>query len=375
MTRFEFIEALKQALTGLPPDLIARTVAEYERRIFEASAAGQSEDEIMAGLGEPQQIADDLRAGLAPKVPAVLPSPVATTAPVSAPKGPINAVRMFFSFIGLMLFNLFLVTPVTVYAALLFAAYVTSLAFFGGGIVLTAGGVSGVNQIVLNEPFHHIRIVRPHGEIEVRPSVHSSVTTGDGEHTTVNIGESGIHVETDADAHPTASAPAPTSAAKETTGAKVASGSAVATPAASATASAPAPADNAKAVHEHTVVDIGPQGVTVLSKGKGADEEDWEVDGEHGKRFLRHGDDGDDHNVNIDMPGLHIHDGDVDTDESVISLGGDFISASRPAQIGVGLGITLAGIIGFLLCLVVSRYTLLGLYRLAQMELAVLRGA
>ncbi len=371
MTRFEFIGALKQALTGLPPDLIDSTVAEYERRIFEASAAGQSEDEIMAGLGDPQKIADDLHAGLAPKLPAVMPATV--PAPVSAPKGPINVVRMFFSFIGLMLFNFFMVVPVTVYAALLFAAYVTSLAFFAGGIVLTAGGISGVNQIVLNEPFHHVRIVKPHGEADVHSSMHSSVTTGDGDHTTVNIGENGIHVETDADAHPAASASV--SAAKDTSGAKTASGSAVAAASASAAASAPTPADNSKAAHEHTVVDIGPKGVTVTSNDNGTDDQGWEHDSEHGKRFLRHGDDGDSGDVNIDMPGLHIHDGDLQTDDSVISLGGDFISASRPAQIGVGIGITLAGIIGFLLCLVVSRYTLLGLYRLAQMELAVLRGA
>jgi uncharacterized membrane protein len=370
MTRFEFLETLKQALTGLPPDLIAKTVAEYERRIFEASAAGQSEDEIMAGLGEPQKIADDLRASLAPKVPAVVPSPAQSSVPAAtpAPTGPLNVFRVFFSFIGLMLFNLFMVIPVTVYAALLFAAFITSLAFFGGGIVLTAGGISGVNQIVLDEPFRHIRIVRPHAEI----GAHASVTTSD-EHTVVNIGENGVHVETNGDAHPAAAA----SASKDAASAKAVAGSAAvaasaasAAPASStkAAASASTPADNAKTTHEHTVVDIGPQGVTVVSKDAEGNE--------HGKRFLRDGKDGqDDDNVNIDMPGLHIHDGDLDADESVISLGGDFISASRPVQIGVGIGITLAGIIGFLLCLVVSRYTLLGLYRLAQMELAVLRGA
>jgi len=369
MTRFEFLEALKQAMTGLPPDLIARTVAEYERRIFEASAAGQGEDEILAGLGEPQKIADDLRASLAPKVPAVVQSPVQAPAATPAPKESLNVFRMFFSFIGLMLFNLFLVIPVTVYAALLFAAFVTSLAFFGGGIVLTAGGISGVNQIVLDEPIHHIRIVKPHAEI----GAHASVTASD-EHTVINIGENGVHVETNGDAHPAAA----TSASKEAASAKAAAGSAaVAASAASATAassassakaaaSASTPADSAKAAREHTVVDIGPQGVTVVSKDAEGNE--------HGKRFLHNGD-GDDDNVNIDMPGLHIHDGDLDADDSVISLGGDFISASRPVQIGVGIGITLAGIIGFLLCLVVSRYTLLGLYRLAQMELAVLRGA
>ena len=48
MTRFEYIAALRSALEGLPPEVIERTVAEYEKRIFDASAAGQAEDEIIA---------------------------------------------------------------------------------------------------------------------------------------------------------------------------------------------------------------------------------------------------------------------------------------------------------------------------------------
>lgn len=369
MTRFEFIEGLKQALTGLPPEVIARTVADYERRIFEASAAGQSEEEILAGLGNPQQIADNLRAEMAPKVPAVvMPAPVPPAA-----RGPVNFVRAFFSFIGLMLFNLFLVVPVTVYAALLFAAYVMSLGFFGGGIALTASAVSGVNQIVLNEPFHHVRVQRSAGE----SGTHSIVAKGDGDHMVVNIGENGVHVETNADARLVSAS----SKIKDAMGEKTASASAGATSAASATSAAGASASPAASSadkraapepKEHTVVDIGPNGVTIDSK-------DGAHSGEGSGKLFLHGHDGDeedaDDNVNIDMPGLHLHNGDFDSDESVLSLGTDFISASRPVQVGVGIGIILAGIIGFLLCLVVTRYSLLGLYRLAQMEFAVLRGA
>ncbi|HEY8025075.1 MAG TPA: DUF1700 domain-containing protein [Burkholderiaceae bacterium] len=361
MTRFEFIEGLKQALTGLPPEVITRTVAEYERRIFEASAAGQSEEEILAGLGNPQQIADNLRAEMAPKVPAVvMPAPVPPAA-----KGPVNFGRAFFSFIGLMLFNLFLVVPVTVYAALLFAAYVMSLGFFGGGIALTAGAVSGVNQIVLNEPFHHVRVQRSPGE------------NGNGDHTVVKIGENGVHVETNADARLVSAS----SKIKDAMSEKAASATAGATSAASATSAAGASASSAASSaakpaateqKEHTVVDIGPNGVTIDSK-------DGAHSGEGSGKLFLHDHDGDDEdaddNVNIDMPGLHLHNGDFDSDESVLSLGTDFISASRPVQVGAGIGIILAGIIGFLLCLVVTRYSLLGLYRLAQMEFAVLRGA
>jgi hypothetical protein len=41
----------------------------------------------------------------------------------------------------------------------------------------------------------------------------------------------------------------------------------------------------------------------------------------------------------------------------------------------IGVGLTLLGIIGFLLCLTISRYSVLGLFRLAEMEFAVLKNA
>lgn len=327
MTRFEYIEALRKALEGLPPDVIARTVADYEKRIYDASAAGQSEDEILAGLEDPQQVADSLRAPPAPKLPAVATAPQPNpNHSRAAAQGPASALRMAVSFVGLMVFNLFLIVPAIAYAGLLIAAFAVSLACYVGGIAMTGASVAGVNQFSLDEPFDHMNFHKP--------DVVTDLRSRDGR-TMVKIGENGIHVEAgDKRIHvePRTTGDAPMAAAN--------AGSA------SASASTPSstPADG------NTTVDIGPKGIVVKD---GNDESD----------------------VDIDIPGLHIHDNDMDIDKGSFTLGTDFISESRPVQVSVGIGIILAGIIGFLLCLAVARYTMLGIARLAQLEFSVLRGA
>ena len=128
MTRFEYIDALRQAMSDLPPDVIAATAAEYERRISDASAAGQREDDIIESLGDPQKIAAERRASPQPK----------TFQKDKAPaNSPANFARMFFSFVGLMIFNVFLLVPAIVYSALLFASYVVAIACYAGGIMVT----------------------------------------------------------------------------------------------------------------------------------------------------------------------------------------------------------------------------------------------
>jgi uncharacterized membrane protein len=329
MTRFEYLTALRSALEGLPPEVIERTLAACEQRIHEASAAGRSEDEILASLEDPQKVADDLRAEHAPKVPAVISAAPSQNAP--ALRGPVSALRMFFSLIGLSVFNLFLIGPAIAYASLLIAAFAVSLACYAAGIAITGASLSGVNQVALAGPFHHVYFDKPEQIADLRHH--------DGR-TTVNIGETGIHVETgDKLIHVVPSTVAATQAGAPSAGAS----------AASAAASTPATDHN-------TVVDISPNGVIVKDGGD---------------RDVKASDD----DVDVDLPGLHIHNSDVDVDHGAVSLGTDFISESQSVQVGVGIGIIFTGVIGFLLCLTILRYTWMGVLKLAQLEFGVLRGA
>lgn len=143
MSKQQYLDALKQAMQGLPPETVAKTLAYYEQRFIDGLVAGRSEAEVYQELDEPRKIAMTLRA----------------TAHLNAfeqKKTPVNLARMLVSFIGLSIFNLFMVIPAMVYAALLMVVYVAAFAFYIGGVALTASGLSGQNELSLEGPLHHI---------------------------------------------------------------------------------------------------------------------------------------------------------------------------------------------------------------------------
>jgi len=170
MGKLEYLEALKKAMAGLPPELIARTLAYYEQRFIDGLAAGRSEAEIAADLDEPRKIAMTLRAN-------------AHLSAFEQKKNPVNAMRMLVSFIGLAIFNLFMVIPAIVYGAILMSIYACAFAFYIGGIAITASGLAGANELVLSGPFRHIIVADD--EID-DPEVRMQ--------TKVSIGHTGIKV-------------------------------------------------------------------------------------------------------------------------------------------------------------------------------------
>ena len=62
MTRQDFIGRLRAGLTGLPEQVRADIVADYETHFSEGAAAGRSEADIAAALGDPERLARELRA-------------------------------------------------------------------------------------------------------------------------------------------------------------------------------------------------------------------------------------------------------------------------------------------------------------------------
>lgn len=143
MTKQQYLDALRQAMTGLPPETVAKTLAYYEQRFIDGLVAGQSEAEVYQGLDEPRKIAMTLRAS-------------AHLNAFEQKKTPFNLARALVSFVGLAIFNLFMVIPALVYASLLGAIYVSAFAFYIGGVALTASGLSGQNELALEGPLRHI---------------------------------------------------------------------------------------------------------------------------------------------------------------------------------------------------------------------------
>lgn len=62
MTRLEFLDTLRRRLSGLPPDEIDELIADYAAHFADGKAAGRSEAEIAAALGDPMRLARELRA-------------------------------------------------------------------------------------------------------------------------------------------------------------------------------------------------------------------------------------------------------------------------------------------------------------------------
>jgi uncharacterized membrane protein len=148
VSKLEFIDALKRAMEGLPIEAQAKTLAYYEQRFVDAAAAGLSEDEIVADLGDPRKIAMSLRAS----------AHAESLQQQPARSAPASAMRVLFSAIGLAIFNLFMIIPGAVYASLVAALYACTLAFYGSGIVIAASGVAGANELTLDAPLRNVRV-------------------------------------------------------------------------------------------------------------------------------------------------------------------------------------------------------------------------
>jgi uncharacterized membrane protein len=143
MSKQEYLDALRRAMTGLPPDTVAKTLADYEQRFIDGLTVGRSEAEIARELDEPRKIAMTLR----------------TSRHLHAyeqSRNPASLLRMMMSFAGLALFNLFMVIPAMVYGALLMAIYASAFAFYICGIAVTASGLSGQNELALEGPLRHL---------------------------------------------------------------------------------------------------------------------------------------------------------------------------------------------------------------------------
>jgi uncharacterized membrane protein len=105
MGKLEYLDALKRAMLGLPPDVQAKTLAYYEQRFVDGSAAGRGEPDVARELDDPKKIAMTLRAS-------------AHLDAFSDKKNPANLLRLMVSAVGLAIFNLFMLVPALVYSAL-----------------------------------------------------------------------------------------------------------------------------------------------------------------------------------------------------------------------------------------------------------------
>jgi uncharacterized membrane protein len=275
MGKLEYLEALKRAMLGLPPDVQAKTLAYYEQRFVDGVAAGRGEPDVARELDEPTKIAMTLRASAHLNALTEKKNPAHE---FTEKKNPANALRLAVSAVGLAIFNVFMIVPAIVYSALLFALYACALTFYLAGIATTASGLAGANELVLDWPSRFVTID----------------DDGRGRQMRIEIGSHGINVTQE---RPQIADPLP-------------------------------PADP-------------------------------DADADRSSRLER----------SRAMRGAEA------LADSTVRISTEMDADSRTTQTLFGFGLVLGGIALFLLSLVISRYTLVGLKRYLQMNRSLLKGS
>ena len=158
MNKNDYLAALTRALADLPEDTTSSVIADYTQRFDAAVAAGQSEEEVARSMPNPGTVAstwwstargtsNQSRFDVAAYTSTMPPLASQTARPASRSVAGVVATS-----IGLVFLNLFMLIPAIVYAAIMTAALVVTLALYGGGIVVASSGLAGVDTVLVGKP-------------------------------------------------------------------------------------------------------------------------------------------------------------------------------------------------------------------------------
>jgi uncharacterized membrane protein len=142
MTRQDFIGRLRAGLTGLPEQVRADIVADYETHFTEGAAAGRSEADVAAALGDPDRLARELHAEAGLKR-------------WEAQRNPEAAAAAVFAVLGLGAIDILVLLPIliTVVSVMCAIGIVALVGFVGGAVVFAAGpfahGPGGIGAALL----------------------------------------------------------------------------------------------------------------------------------------------------------------------------------------------------------------------------------
>ena len=100
MNRITFLSHLREGLSGLPPQDADEIVRDYEAHFAEGVAAGRSEEDVAAALGDPDRLAKELRAEF-------------RLQRLEKKGGALEIVRTIFALGGLATLDLLVLLPIT----------------------------------------------------------------------------------------------------------------------------------------------------------------------------------------------------------------------------------------------------------------------
>jgi len=128
MTRQAFMARLREGLRGLPPQTVAEFVADYEAHFTDGEAAGRSEAEVAAALGDPDRLAREIRAE-------------SSMTRWREERSPGAAAAAVFAVLGLGAIDILILLPflMGIGAAMIAFAIAIIIAFFFGAFTFAAG--------------------------------------------------------------------------------------------------------------------------------------------------------------------------------------------------------------------------------------------
>lgn len=141
MTQDAFIQQLRHELRSLPKQVVDEIVADYREYFGDALAAGRSEAEVVAALGDPVKLARELRAQ-------------ATFRQWETRRSFGNLLQVIVSIAGLGLLQLLLLIPFMVYLLMLTIGYVVSGGLTVAGLVTVIA--LGSHHVFGWPPFHSV---------------------------------------------------------------------------------------------------------------------------------------------------------------------------------------------------------------------------
>ncbi len=132
MTRAEFMGRLRRGLVGLPIATAAEIASDYEMHFEDGAAAGRTEAEVAAALGDPDRLARELRAE-------------AGARRWDQEKNPSAAAGAVFAVLGLGAIDILILLPILMtVVGILFGFVMAAIGLFiGGGAVMVAGPFAG----------------------------------------------------------------------------------------------------------------------------------------------------------------------------------------------------------------------------------------
>jgi uncharacterized membrane protein len=128
VTKTEFLDRLRQGLRGIPRSAGEDIMADYKGHFADGLAAGRSEQEIAAALGDPGRLARELRASAGIKQ-------------WEEKRNPSSAVTAVFAILGLGAIDILVLLPILfILGIMAFVFYIAIIAvtFAGFGVLLVS---------------------------------------------------------------------------------------------------------------------------------------------------------------------------------------------------------------------------------------------